>query len=77
MSTNGYQDDNTQTPPPQVQPIVTKSPSIMDYIRSHKLLIFIAIVIIAGLIWWFCIRKNGNGSTSASSNGFTITKSKY
>ena len=64
---------NPQTQPQTSASSTTTNKSIMDYIMDYKWLIAIAVIIIAALIWWFCIRKpsasntNGNTDTGSSS----------
>lgn len=47
------------------QPPVQPSPdrSMMTYIKDNKWLILIGILILAALIWWFCIRKKAASGT--------------
>jgi hypothetical protein len=65
-----YNDDVNQQlltiPPTAVQVQPQSSSSFMDYVRDHKLAVAIVIIVIIGLIWWFCIRKNTGASASTT-----------
>lgn len=51
---------------PQIMPLQpAKSGGFMEYVKNNKVTVFIVILIIIGLIWWFCIKKT-NGKTGLS-----------
>lgn len=63
-------DPNRQLVPLQTPP---SSGGFMDYIKRNKLLVAIVIIIIVGLIWWFCIKKNKLTDATPSGTGTSVT----
>lgn len=62
-----YDDSKNQMPPMQPIPApVTSTGGFMDFIKNNKLAVAIAIIILIALIWWFCIRKNGDSDKSTT-----------
>lgn len=78
---NTYDDNDPNRGMVPIQPIQAPSnPGLMDYVRNNKLAVAIVILILIGLIWWFCIRKNGNKDSglhsSAGKNTIAINRSR-
>lgn len=73
-----YDDPNKPVTP--LQP--ANSSGFMDYIKNHKMGVLIGLIILIGLIWWFCFRKKNNVDATVTSTGSTTyaipgTGSKY
>lgn len=64
MATN--YDPNYDPNEQQMAPVQNKT--FMDYVKENKLMVILAILVLAGLIWWFCMRK---GDALASLTGST------
>lgn len=58
--------ENPQNQRPDVAIVQTNKKSCMDYVKEHKLLIGIVIIILIALIWWFAIRKKKTIDVSQS-----------
>lgn len=85
---NTYYNDDQNGPvmmPPQ-QPLAQRS--LWDYLRENKGMVILGVLVLAALIWWFCMRKNqdgnanvatvnvppGTGATVVNPNGFRVTR---
>ena len=63
-------------PYPPVQPPVPASGGFMDWIKNNKLAFLIGILILAGLIWYFFMRKPAGANINVTTNvpsGYTPT----
>jgi len=47
-----------------LQPPVQKS--LWDTIKQNKMAVIIGLLVLAGLIWWFCMRKNTDSGEAAN-----------
>ena len=56
---NDDQNGRMMVPP---QPIAPAQMSTWDWIRNNRMAVIIGIAVLAGLIWWFCMRKSDNGA---------------
>ena len=62
-----------QVPPPIIPPQTQRS--VWDWIRENRVAVIIGILILIGLIWWFCMRKNGNGNGANVSTTINVPPS--
>lgn len=74
-----YDDQNGRMlVPPQGPQLVQKQKTIWDCISEHRMAVIIGIIIIAVLVWWFCIRKapgaEAGGPASANNTGLRVNK---
>lgn len=51
-----------------IQPPPTPDVSYMDWINENKLMIILAVVIIAALVWYFWFRHDGDDITVVTPN---------
>lgn len=56
---NQYDDPNNQMLPIQQAPAQSTG-GFTNFVKNNKLAVAIAILILIALIWWFCIKKNGD-----------------
>ncbi|XWV26019.1 hypothetical protein QJ857_gp1061 [Tupanvirus soda lake] len=74
MNQNYNDDQNRPLMPMQpIQPIqpvqpATGSGGFMDYVRNNRMTVIIAVLILIGLIWWFCMRKPDGANVNITTN---------
>ena len=66
--TYNYNDDQNGRVMAPSQPLTPQSlpphqVGMWDWIRNNRMAVIIGILILAGLIWWFCMRKTDVGSS--------------
>ena len=51
----------------QMQPLQPPAQkSMWDTIKQNKMAVIIGLLVLAGLIWWFCMRKNTDAGAAAN-----------
>ena len=75
-----YNDPDNQMLPIQPAPAPAPTGGFVNFVKNNKLAVAIGLLLLIGLIWWFCIRKktgtptvtNISTSPNLATNGTNI-----
>lgn len=56
---NQYDDRNNQMLPIQPAPVQSTG-GFTNWVKNNKVAVAIALILLIFVIWWFCVKKNGN-----------------